>query len=124
MFARTIRTATLCACVWMLAAWLAISPAVAQPLVAPREALSPAEEQARFHLPPGFEIQLFASEPAIAKPMNFSFDSAGRLWLSDTLEYPYPAKPGTTPRDSVKVLVDRDHDGKADEVTTFIDGLN
>ena len=64
------------------------------PLVAPTEALSPAEEQKLFHLPPGFEIQLFATEPAIHKPMNMTFDSAGRLFVTDTLEYPYPAKAG------------------------------
>ena len=73
--------------------------AFAQPLVAPPEALSPAEQQKKFHLPPGFEIQLFASEPAIHKPINFSFDSQGRLFVTDTLEYPYPAKdPARRPR--------------------------
>jgi putative heme-binding domain-containing protein len=94
------------------------------PLVAPSEALSPHEQQKLFHLPPGFEIQLFASEPAISKPMNLSFDSAGRLFLTDTLEYPYPAAPGSVPRDTVKILVDRNLDGAADEITTFVDGLN
>ncbi len=96
----------------------------AQPLVAPTEALSAAEQQKRFHLPPGFEIQLFACEPAIHKPMNFTFDGGGRLFVTDTLEYPYPAKADAMPRDTVKVLTDRDHDGTADEVTTFVDRLN
>src|SRR5438067_13272338 len=31
---------------------------------------TPAEEQKCFHLPPGFEIELVASEPAIGKPIN------------------------------------------------------
>jgi putative heme-binding domain-containing protein len=109
---------------WLFAfSMLAIS-AVAQPLVAPSEALAPADEQKLFHLPPGFEIQLVAAEPAIHKPMNITFDSQGRLWVTDTLEYPFPAKEGTVPRDTVKVLTDRDHDGKADDVNTFADGLN
>src|SRR5262249_39391396 len=72
----------------------------------------------------GFEIQLFASEPQIAKPINLAFDSAGRLFVTDTLEYPYPAKDGAKPRDTVKILVDKDHHGRADEVSTFVDGLN
>ncbi len=103
--------------------WLA-APAAAQPLVAPTEALSPAEQQQKFHLPPGFEIQLFAAEPAIHKPMNITFDSHRRLWLTDTLEYPYPVKDGVTPRDTVKILADTDGDGSADQVTTFVDKLN
>ncbi len=112
-------------CTWCgLGAHFPVVPTLAQPLVAPSEALSPAEEQAKFHLPPGFEIQLVASEPAIHKPINLTFDSAGRLFVTDTLEYPYRAKDGATPRDTVKILVDRDQDGTAEEITTFVDGLN
>ncbi len=96
----------------------------AQPLVAPTEALSPAEQQTKFRLPPGFEIQLVAAEPDIHKPMNIAFDNQGRLWVTDTLEYPYPAQPGGTPRDTVKVLVDQNGDGAADQITTFVDELN
>jgi hypothetical protein len=32
-----------------------------------------------FHVPPGFEVQLVASEPAIQKPMNLAFDERGRV---------------------------------------------
>jgi putative heme-binding domain-containing protein len=103
---------------------LSAIPAAGQPLVAPSEALTPAEQQKKFRLPPGFEIQLFASEPAIHKPMNIAFDSQGRLWLTDTLEYPYPAAADAVPRDTVKVLTDRDGDGAADDVATFVDKLN
>ena len=62
---------------------------------------SPDEERKAIHLPPGFEIQLVASEPAIHKPLNLAFDDRGRLWVTDTVEYPYPAAKGTKPRDSV-----------------------
>jgi hypothetical protein len=40
--------------------------------------LSPQEQLKKFHLPPGFEIQLVAAEPDVHKPMNFNFDAAGR----------------------------------------------
>lgn len=95
------------------------------PLVAPTEALSPAGEAAGFRLPPGFEAQLVAAEPDISKPMNLAWDDRGRLWVTDTLEYPYPAKEGTKPRDTVRVLSDFDPvTGKARKVSTFADGLN
>ncbi|HEY0457326.1 MAG TPA: PVC-type heme-binding CxxCH protein, partial [Verrucomicrobiae bacterium] len=85
---------------------------------------TPEEERAGFRLPPGFEIQLFASEPEIGKPMNMAFDGRGRLWISQSREYPFPAKPGKKGRDEVRVLEDTDGDGHADKVTTFADGLN
>ncbi|HEX3727516.1 MAG TPA: PVC-type heme-binding CxxCH protein, partial [Pirellulales bacterium] len=112
-----------CAC-WGASSWWLAATAWSQSTVAPGEALSPQAEQQKFHLPPGFEIQLFASEPAIHKPINLTFDAAGRLFVTDTVEYPYPAAEDTKPRDSVKILVDRDNDGRADDITTFVDGLN
>jgi len=75
-------------------------------------------------LPPGFEAQLVAAEPDIDKPLNMAFDARGRLWVSCTLEYPYPVKVGTAGRDSIKILEDRDGDGRAEKITTFADGLN
>ena len=110
-------------CVWLTLLLMA-APVAAQPLVAPSEALSPAEQREKFHLPPGFEIQLFAAEPAIHKPMNITFDRQGRLWVTDTVEYPYPVKDGAVPRDTVKVLADTNGDGSADRITTFADKLN
>ncbi len=45
-----------------------------------------------FHLPLGFEIQLVAAEPEIQKPMNVAFDSAGRVWVTGSMLYPWPAR--------------------------------
>ncbi len=52
----------------------------------------PAEEQALFHVPPGFEVQLVAAEPEIQKPLNLAFDAAGRVWVTGSQLYPWPAK--------------------------------
>jgi putative heme-binding domain-containing protein len=92
--------------------------------VRPSDKRSPEEERLGFHLPPGFEIDLVASEPAIAKPLNMAFDSRHRLWITQTVEYPYPSTNDTTARDCVKTLEDTDGDGTYDRVTTFADGLN
>ena len=51
-------------------------------LVRDTEALSPAQEQAALHVPEGFTVQLFASEPMVNKPINMAFDARGRLWVS------------------------------------------
>lgn len=98
--------------------------AQAPPTVAPTEPRTPEEEQKSFRLPPGFEIQLVAAEPDIFKPMNLAFDDRGRLWVTDTLEYPYPAAAGVKPRDTVKVLSNFGREGRARRITTFADGLN
>src|SRR5580658_2648772 len=58
------------------------------------DARTPAGEGSGFHLPPGFEIQLVASEPDISKPINMAFDGRGRLWITDTREYPFPVGDG------------------------------
>ena len=86
--------------------------------------LSAEDEAKTFHLPEGFEIQLFAAEPDIFKPMNMAFDAQGRMWLTDTLEYPYQVEKGKKGRDSVKILEDTDGDGRADRISTFADELN
>jgi putative heme-binding domain-containing protein len=84
----------------------------------------PLDERKALHLPPGFEIQLVASEPDIHKPLNLAFDDRGRLWVTSTVEYPYPAREGTRPRDTVKVLSEFQADGRAKKIETFADGLN
>lgn len=91
-------------------------------LIAPTEAISPSEQIKMFHLPPGFAIELIASEPDIGQPTNIGFDSAGQLWISSTLEYPYPAK--ENPRDAIRVMRDTNGDGVPDAIRVFADGLN
>src|SRR5690606_38442129 len=49
------------------------------------------EQLKRFKVPPGFEVQLVASEPAIQKPVNLNFDASGRLWVTGSELYPWPA---------------------------------
>ncbi|MBI5774940.1 MAG: c-type cytochrome [Verrucomicrobia bacterium] len=103
-------------------------------LVRTTEALSPDEERVRLKVPPGFEVQLFASEPMINKPINLAFDARGRLWVSSTTEYPFAAATNRWEdaqgsrvrgsRDAIKILEDTDGDGRADKATDFADGLN
>jgi putative heme-binding domain-containing protein len=88
------------------------------------DARTPAAEGSGFHLPPGFEIQLVASEPDISKPINMAFDARGRLWVTDTREYPFPVGDGVKGRDTIKILEIDAQSGHATHVSTFADGLN
>ncbi|MBC7865977.1 MAG: hypothetical protein H7X88_00445, partial [Gloeobacteraceae cyanobacterium ES-bin-316] len=87
------------------------------------EAKTPEQEKLSFQLPPGFEISLYASEPLIGKPINMNFDAKGRLWVTQSFEYPFAAEPGKG-RDMITILEDKDNDGKADSFTHFADSLN
>ncbi len=114
--------------------WLTLPAFADTRLVRETEALSPEEQQAKLKVREGFEVQNFASEPMINKPINMAFDARGRLWVSSTVEYPYAAakdrwadEQGSFVRDSrdaIKILEDTDGDGRADKVTDFAGGLN
>jgi putative heme-binding domain-containing protein len=86
--------------------------------------LTPAEQQTKFQLPPGFEIQLVATEPDINKPMNLAFDAAGRLWVTTSIEYPWAAPTNAPGRDRLMIFEDFGPDGRARKITEFAGGLN
>ncbi len=88
----------------------------------PGPALSPREALAKFEVPDGFRIELVASEPDIVNPIKMTFDTRGRIWLVESLEYPR-REPGEG-RDRIKVLEDTDGDGVIDRFSVFADGLN
>ncbi len=56
--------------------------------------------------------------------MNMAFDEKGRLWVTVTKEYPFPVPVDQKGRDAIKILEDTDGDGRADKITTFVEGLN
>jgi putative heme-binding domain-containing protein len=84
---------------------------------------TPEQERLSFKLPEGFEVTLFASEPDIIKPMNMEFDDRGRLWVTQSGEYPMAAGESDG-RDRITILEDKNGDGKADTFTHFDDNLN
>src|SRR5438105_11117537 len=107
-----------CAAMLIVGRLLAVEP------VAKEGPRTPQEERLALHVPPGFEVQLVASEPEIQKPIAINFDERGRLWVTGTIEYPFAAPPTRAARDTVKILEDFDDTGKARKITTFADDLN
>ena len=86
--------------------------------------LSPEESMERIIVPGGFELQLFASEPDIRKPITMAFDERGRLWVAETIDYPNELRPAGQGRDRLTVLEDTTGDGKADTFTVFAENLS
>jgi putative heme-binding domain-containing protein len=82
----------------------------------------PEIERKSFQLADGFEVNLFAADPLLAKPIQMNFDAAGRLWVATSEVYPQ-IKPGQKANDKIVVVEDTKGVGRADKVTVFADGL-
>jgi mono/diheme cytochrome c family protein len=88
-------------------------------------ALSPADELKTFHMPPGYQVQLVASEPLIHDPILAEFDGDGRLWVVEMQGYAVGEKMvnETAPVGDVVILEDTNGDGVYDKRTVFQDKL-
>lgn len=96
------------------------------PALAQREAKipdpDPEIERKSFQVADGFEVNLFAADPMLAKPLQMNFDPSGRLWVATSETYPQ-IKPGAKANDKIIILEDTKGVGKADKTTVFMDGL-
>ncbi len=102
----------------------ALPAQVNNPHIASTPPLAPEEQLKKFQLPRGFVIELVAAEPKIKKPINIAFDAMGRLWVTESVEYPYAAPPERVAKDTVKIVADFGSTGLASSISTFADGLN
>ena len=85
----------------------------------------PPDQAEKFMQTPGdFRIELFASEPDIIKPITFTFDERGRLWVVEAMDYPNEVLNGNPGDDRIKILEDTNGDGRADKITVFAEHLN
>lgn len=94
------------------------------PHIVPTDPLSPQEQLQKFHVPPGFEVQLVAAEPDVQKPINLAFDHRGRLYVTQSIEYPYPPEGEEQSKDVVKVLSEFRPNGKPRQIVNFAEGLS
>ena len=99
-----------------------VSPAVGQDNLKEVPPSDPQYELERLNIAEGYELNLFASDPMIEKPIQMTWDERGRLWIIGSAVYPH-LLPGQEPNDKVFVLEDTDGDGSADKSTVFADGL-
>ncbi|MEO6337753.1 MAG: PVC-type heme-binding CxxCH protein, partial [Verrucomicrobiota bacterium] len=77
-----------------------------------------------FHTKPGFEVDLVASEPQIVDPVAIDFATDGKLWVCEMHDYPsgmdghFKVSGGR-----IMLLEDKNHDGKFEKSTMFLDVL-
>src|SRR5947209_7926209 len=91
------------------------------PRIAPKE---PAEAQKTIQVPPGFHVELVASEPAIRSPVAIDFDEDGRLFVAEFPEYNQIDNPKFKEKGAIKVLESTKGDWKYDKVSTYYANLD
>src|SRR5688572_20357080 len=88
--------------------------------------LAPADAVKTFFMPPGYRVEVVASEPLVQDPVAIEWDPQGRLWVVEMpgfvpeLQAP---EPNLDPVGRVVVLEDTNRDGVMDKRTVFADGL-
>ncbi|MDB6124453.1 MAG: hypothetical protein JWQ71_3446 [Pedosphaera sp.] len=137
---------------WGLLLALTAGAAERPPLIDPVSAIK------QFRIPPGFKIDLFASEPQLLNPVAFCFDEQGRIYVAETYRYRksvYDIRSHmemysddlacrtvddrsavikkylgdkfqtlTNESEQIRLIEDRDGDGRADFSCVFADGFN
>ena len=85
--------------------------------------LSGKEAAKAMTLPEGFKITLAASEPDVVRPISFTLDTRGRLWVVEAHTYPVPAPEGQG-KDRILIFEDTNGDGTLDKRKVSTEGLN
>ncbi len=101
------------------------APRIPRKKIPPAPPLDPGEAVKHFKVPPGFRVELVASEPMIEEPVVLQFDPDGRLWVLEMRGF-MPSADGigeTRPVGRVSILEDTDGDGRMDRKKIFLDGL-
>ena len=85
------------------------------------------QAETKIEVAEGYQIKLFADEktfPDLANPVQLSFDSKGRLWVTTMASYPHYRIGDPLPEDKLIILEDTNNDGKADKQTNFAEDLH
>jgi putative membrane-bound dehydrogenase-like protein len=86
---------------------------------------TPEEEMKHIYLPPGYHLQLVASEPMVSQPVAIAWDGDSRMYVAELNTYMLDVN-GTGERNKIckiKLLEDTNGDGVMDKVTVFADNL-
>ncbi len=77
-----------------------------------------------YHLHPSLEITRFVSEPDVVDPVALTFDEQGRMYVVEMRDYPLGIGPEHRAGGTIRLLEDRNGDGKIDRVSLFVEDLS
>ncbi len=78
---------------------------------------SPDPRLAGYRTPPGWKVEIAATEPLVINPVTMTFGADGRLFVVEW-------QAGRGPNDHIKVLTDTDGNGTFDKAEMYMDGLD
>ncbi|WP_146518182.1 PVC-type heme-binding CxxCH protein [Stieleria varia] len=87
-------------------------------------ALSQADSFSKIEVAEPFEVELAAAEPLVMDPVDFDWGPDGRLWVAEMADYPHGLDGQGQPGGRIRVLTDRDGDGRYEHASLFADKLN
>jgi len=85
--------------------------------------VAPEQSLALFQLEPGLRIELAAAEPEVIDPIAIAFDEDGRMWVVEMTDYPNGPAENEPPKSRLRVLEDRDGDGRFEHSHVFAERL-
>ncbi len=97
----------------------AFSPDPKAPAFDPAKITHDHLEASLFAVPEGLEVTVWASSPMLFNPTNMDVDAAGRIWVSEGINYRRHSG-RSREGDAIRVLEDSDGDGKADRSHVFV----
>src|SRR5688500_17618605 len=114
--------ARICICLLRTIA-TAAAPALADEQPSPQSPVGPEAAIDFMRVAPGLKVELVACEPEVVDPVAIRFDERGRMWVVQMGDYPNGPEPGQPPLSQIRILEDRDGDGRYETATTFADKL-
>ena len=81
---------------------------------------SPEESLSKLKVADGFRVELAATEPQVLDPIAAAFDERGRMYVVEMSDYPTSTKP----KGQIRLLEDRDGDGRYEHMTVFAKDLH
>lgn len=117
-FSRLVRS------LWLPAITMAALMSPASGLAQTRkEPLSIEQTLATIEVAPGYKVELAACEPAVIDPVAIRFDEKGRMWVAEMRDYPLGPEPGKPGMSTIRMVEDRNNDGRFETSTLFADNL-